>query len=45
MASRHSNGGNYLWADGHAAWKSLVEMNNGKSDGKNIKPDWYFKAH
>lgn len=45
IASRHSNGGNYLWADGHAAWKSLVEMNNGKSDGKNIKPDWYFKAH
>ncbi len=41
IASRHSKGGNYLWADGHAEWRSLVEMNSGKND----IPNWYFKAH
>ena len=41
IASRHSNGGNYLWADGHASWKSLVEMNNGTTE----RADWYFRAH
>ena len=41
VASRHSNGANYLWVDGHASWKSYVEMQN----GKNGVADWYFKAH
>lgn len=41
IANRHSNGANYLWVDGHASWKSYMEMRN----GKNGSSDWYFKAH
>ncbi len=41
VAARHSNGGNYLWADGHGGWKSNAEMHN----GKNGAASWYLRAH
>lgn len=41
IANRHNKGGNYLWADGHAGWRSQVEMQN----GRDTVADWYFKAH